>query len=228
MKQHRNYCTTRKELLAVVNFCRQSRHYLLGRFFLIRTDHNSLVWLISFKYTEGQLARFIEELSQYNFKILHHKGILHENADALSRIRDPLLQCDCYRAGLSVEDFPCGGCAYCRRTHRQWARFNEDVDDVVPLAVRSIDLDTVHSNSLPQGIQGASNSRGASNSQGASKSREVPHLTRTSNWADSLSSLQLSEAQGNDPNIGIVMHWIEHQYEPTTRELHTVKAAPNA
>ena len=218
MKQHRNYCTTHKKLLAVVKFCRQFRHYLLGRFFLIRTDHNSLVWLTRFNYIEGQLARFIEELSQYNFKILHRKGILHENADALSRIRDPLQECDCYREGISVEDLPCGGCAYCRRAHRQWARFNEDVDDVVPLAVRSIDLDTVHSNSLPQGIQGASNSRGASNSQGASKSQDVPNLPRT-NWADSLSSLQLSEAQRNDPNIGIVMHWIEHKYEPTTREL---------
>ena len=103
MKQHRNYCTTHKELLAVVKFCRQFRHYLLGRFFLIRTDHNSLVWLTGFKYIEGQLARFIEELSQYNFKILHRKGILHENADALNRIRDPLQECDCYRAGLSVE-----------------------------------------------------------------------------------------------------------------------------
>ena len=77
----------------------------------------------------------------------------------------------------------------------------------------------MHSNSLLQGIQGASNSRGASNSQRASKSREVPHLPRTSNWAVSLSSFQLSEAQRNDPNIGIVLHWIEHQYEPTTREL---------
>ena len=43
MVQHRKYCTTRKELLAVVKFCRQFRHYLLGRFFIIRTDHKSLV-----------------------------------------------------------------------------------------------------------------------------------------------------------------------------------------
>ena len=196
MKQHRKYCTTRLELLAVVKFCRQFRHYLLGRFFLIRTDHNSLVWLTRFKYIEGQLARFLEELSQYNFKILHRRGCFHQNADSLSRIRDPLKECDCYKAGLSVEDLPCGGCAYCRRAHRQWARFNEDVDDVVPLAVRSIDLDSVQNNSQPQGIQETS-----------------------SNWADSLSSLQLSEAQRNDPNIGIVMHWLEHNYEPTTREL---------
>ena len=43
IKQHQNHCTTWKELLAVFKFCRQFRDYLLGRHFLIRTDHNSLV-----------------------------------------------------------------------------------------------------------------------------------------------------------------------------------------
>ncbi|MCG8035188.1 MAG: DDE-type integrase/transposase/recombinase [Candidatus Thiodiazotropha taylori] len=193
MKAHRNYCTTRKELLAIVKFCRQFRHYLLGRFFLIRTDHNSLVWLMRFKYIEGQLARFIEELSQYNFKILHRKGAEHTNADALSRIRDPLPECDCYRAGMSVDNLPCGGCDYCRRAHRQWARFNEDVDDVIPLAVRSI--------------------------QANDSDQPLPRTRAILNWVDGLSSLQLGEAQRNDPSIGLVMHWLEHCYEPTTREL---------
>ena len=44
-KTQRRYCVTRRELLAVVKFTRQFRHYLLGRSFLIRTDHNSLSWL---------------------------------------------------------------------------------------------------------------------------------------------------------------------------------------
>ena len=39
----RRYCTTRKELLAVVTFTRQFRNYLLGRQFVVRTDHHSLV-----------------------------------------------------------------------------------------------------------------------------------------------------------------------------------------
>ena len=37
----RNYCTTRKELLAIVNFTRHFRHYLLGGHFVVRTDHRS-------------------------------------------------------------------------------------------------------------------------------------------------------------------------------------------
>ena len=40
----RNFCTTRKELLAVVRFTRHFKHYLLGRRFTLRTDHNSLLW----------------------------------------------------------------------------------------------------------------------------------------------------------------------------------------
>ena len=140
MVQHRKYCTTRKELLAVVKFCRQFRHYLLGRFFIIRTDHNSLVWLTRFKYIEGQLARWIEELAQYNYKIIHRKGSEHVNADALSRMEDWLDPCDCYSAGADVANLPCGGCDYCRRAHHQWSRFNEDVDDIVPLAVRTVNL----------------------------------------------------------------------------------------
>ena len=40
----RNYCTTRKKLLAVVRFTRHFKHYLLGRAFTVRTDHSSLTW----------------------------------------------------------------------------------------------------------------------------------------------------------------------------------------
>ena len=193
LKQHRNYCTTRKELLAVIKFCRQFRHYLLGKHFLITTDHNSLVWLTRFRHLEGQLARWLEELSQYDFKILHRKGVEHENADALSRIKDPLKECDCYRAGSKVEDLPCGGCSYCRRAHRQWARFNEDVDDVVPLSVRSVDL---------------------------RKPEQSNHASSpSSNWVESLSSFQLRQAQLDDENIGVIIHWLEHSYVPTTRVL---------
>ena len=61
----RDYCTTRKELLAVVVFTRHFRHYLLGPVFRIRTDHASLVWLMRFKHPSGQLARWLMELGQY-------------------------------------------------------------------------------------------------------------------------------------------------------------------
>ena len=70
----RKYCTTRKELLAIVRFTRQYRHYLLGRKFVVRTDHSSLAWLMRFKYLKGQLARWREELAQYDMEIIHRVG----------------------------------------------------------------------------------------------------------------------------------------------------------
>ena len=63
VEQRRN-CTTRKELLSVVKFTRQFRHYLFGRHFTVRTDHHSLTWLVNFQHPEGQIARWPEELSQ--------------------------------------------------------------------------------------------------------------------------------------------------------------------
>ena len=83
-KAERRYCVTRRELLAVVAFTQHFRPYLLGREFLLRTDHGSLTWLQSFKNPKGQLARWLEKLQELNFKIVHRQGISHQNADALS------------------------------------------------------------------------------------------------------------------------------------------------
>jgi hypothetical protein len=43
----KNYCVTRKELLAIVYFVDYYAHYLLSKEFLIRTDHGSLRWLLN-------------------------------------------------------------------------------------------------------------------------------------------------------------------------------------
>lgn len=53
--------------------------------FLIRTDHTSLRWLMSFRDLEGQLARWLERLQQYDFEIIYRKGKVHKNTDGLSR-----------------------------------------------------------------------------------------------------------------------------------------------
>ncbi|KAI4898201.1 hypothetical protein NFI96_005256 [Prochilodus magdalenae] len=56
-KQERKYATTKKELLSVVTFTKYFKHYLLGKEFMLRTDHNSLRWLHNFQGIEGQIAR---------------------------------------------------------------------------------------------------------------------------------------------------------------------------
>lgn len=90
-KPERNYCVTRRELLAAIYFTQHFRLYLLGQQFTLRTDHGSLTWLKSFKEPDGQLARWLEHLQQFDFEIVHRPGHKHSNADALSR--HPCHQC---------------------------------------------------------------------------------------------------------------------------------------
>ena len=83
----RNYCPTRRELLAVVLSLQHFWNYLLGAKVILRTDHHSLKWLKTFKRPEGILARWLETLAEYDYTIEHRPGRLHSNADALSRQR---------------------------------------------------------------------------------------------------------------------------------------------
>ncbi|KAI2646047.1 Retrovirus-related Pol polyprotein [Labeo rohita] len=95
-RAERNYCVTRRELLAVVEAVSHFRHHLCGLPFVIRTDHASLHWLLSFREPEGQVARWIERLQEFQFTIQHRKGESHQNADGLSRriCKDTCSQCE--------------------------------------------------------------------------------------------------------------------------------------
>ena len=81
----RNYCITRKELLAVIYFLKYFRQYLLGRSFVIRTDHAALTWLRKTPEPIGQNARWLEQLEEYTFLIQHRSAERHKNADSISR-----------------------------------------------------------------------------------------------------------------------------------------------
>ena len=79
------YTVTRRELLACVEYTQYFRQYLLGKSFLLRTDHGSLRWLHNFKNPEGQVARWVERLSEYQARLEYRPGSKHVNADAMSR-----------------------------------------------------------------------------------------------------------------------------------------------
>ena len=88
----KNYCTTYKELLAVVRMAKIFRPYLYGQgSVLLRTDHRALVWLQNFKDAEGMLARWLASLAEYDFRIEYREGKKHGNADGCSRI--PVRRC---------------------------------------------------------------------------------------------------------------------------------------
>lgn len=129
-----NYCATRREMLALVTFIEHFRYYLLGKMFIVRTDHRALKWLLHFREPCGQVARWIERLQDYEFQIEHRPGRNHGNADALSRKPRRVKQH--------------GDCPSCGQTDRQELRENigscaSNVKlpvDVVSLGLRTSDI----------------------------------------------------------------------------------------
>ena len=95
-KPERNYCVTRKELLAIVDSVKHFHQYLYGSKCTVRTDHGSLAWLMRFSNPESQLARWIETLFMYDITIKYRPRRMNANADGLSRI-------------------PCDMCHYCSK-----------------------------------------------------------------------------------------------------------------
>ncbi|CAB4020170.1 Retrovirus-related Pol poly from transposon, partial [Paramuricea clavata] len=78
----RSFSTTRKELLAIIESVKHYGHYLFGRHvkFTVRTDHNASQPR-SFKEPVGQIARWLEFLSEFDFVVEHRPGKSRANAD---------------------------------------------------------------------------------------------------------------------------------------------------
>ena len=109
-KSERNYCATDRELLALKYFVQYYKHYLLGRKFVVRSDHESLKWLYSLKEPKHRIARWIEVLSEFDFELEYRPGRQHSNADTMSRCPNPR-QCSC---DVVVEhDLPYKACKKC-------------------------------------------------------------------------------------------------------------------
>jgi len=81
----RKYCTTKKELLALIASLLHFSSYLIGPRFQVRTDHASLIWLSNLRMLQGMMARWMSLLGQFHFFIIHRPGRLHANADGVSR-----------------------------------------------------------------------------------------------------------------------------------------------
>jgi hypothetical protein len=61
------------------------RHYLLGRKFVLMTDHCGLRHLFDQQKLNARQARWMALLSEFDFEIKHIKGKKNKVADALSR-----------------------------------------------------------------------------------------------------------------------------------------------
>ncbi|GBG68112.1 hypothetical protein CBR_g2663 [Chara braunii] len=82
--------TYERELYALYKALVHWRHYLLGRFFYLRTDHQTLKWIKTQPVLSDALKRWIGVIDQYDFKLDYVKGEYNKVADALSRRADYL------------------------------------------------------------------------------------------------------------------------------------------
>ncbi|KAF8405656.1 hypothetical protein HHK36_007732 [Tetracentron sinense] len=75
-----------KEMLAVAHAVTKWRPYLIGRRFLIRTDHRSLKYLLEQRISSMEQQKWVTKLLGYDYEIVYKKGVENLVADALSHI----------------------------------------------------------------------------------------------------------------------------------------------
>lgn len=81
-----HYSATEGECQAVLWAVKLFRPYVYGSLFELQTDHFALKWLMTCRDLQGKLARWSLKLQAYNMVVVHKRGRLHRNVDALSRV----------------------------------------------------------------------------------------------------------------------------------------------
>uniref|UniRef100_A0A6G5A9H4 Putative tick transposon n=1 Tax=Rhipicephalus microplus TaxID=6941 RepID=A0A6G5A9H4_RHIMP len=79
------YSASEKECACLVWAVQKLACYIAGSKFIVEVDHCPLTWLQTMSSKNGRLLRWSLVLQQYTFEIRYKKGVLHGNADGLSR-----------------------------------------------------------------------------------------------------------------------------------------------
>ena len=85
LPREERYSTVEQECLAIKLGVEAFKVYLIGRPFIVQTDHRSLKWLNRLKDNNSRLTRWSLALQPYTFEVEHRAGTANSNADALSR-----------------------------------------------------------------------------------------------------------------------------------------------
>ncbi|XP_019265828.1 PREDICTED: uncharacterized protein LOC109243359 [Nicotiana attenuata] len=86
--QNRGLSTYEKEYMAVLTAVEKWRHYLQGGHFIVRTDHQSLKFLLEQKITTALQQKGLTKLLGLDYEVQYKKGTENRVADALSRRQD--------------------------------------------------------------------------------------------------------------------------------------------
>ena len=207
-RTQQRYSVTRRELLAMVTFTHHFRHYLLGKKFLLRTDHGSLRWLFNFKDPRGQVARWIEALSLYSFDIQHRPGRSHQNADSMSR-KDYVETACAHENAEEIEQ-----CLECLQTREDWQEFMDDIDTVVDLGVQTEIEDCCRALTRQQ-------------FQNEEKSQSHIDVQRPTIpvYLPNYSTKDIGVLQREDPDLGYLHEWIDRNQIPTRDEVNALSPA---
>ena len=85
-KAQSRYSTTKQQLLAIVNYTRHFKHYLLSRRFKILTYDKVLQWFHDLKDPDALTARWLEKLAAFDYETEHRSSKSIGLADCISRL----------------------------------------------------------------------------------------------------------------------------------------------
>ena len=86
--KHQSLSVYKNELLAIVYAVTKWHHYLSGRHFSIKTDHQSLKHLLQQRITFPSQHSWFTKLMGYDYDICYKKGKENVVANALSRVNN--------------------------------------------------------------------------------------------------------------------------------------------